>query len=366
MNALPLDDVRRIVLLWIGRLGDILIATPFMASVRARFPGARVTLVTGELGAAAARLAPALDAVRVLRRFHHPLENLRLVRELRAHEADLLVDLNSAPSRASSTLARLARARVKLTFARARGEGAYTHLIDAPSETEHMLDRYARLAEALGASYDPRPRVRVPAIDARAARDLLKDLVPPGGPLVCVHPGNFKKFDNRWPEDKFVALAARLSAVPGVRVFFLAGPGEEAPVRAIAERLETSLPVVGPLSTGVAAGLLSQVDLLIANVTGTAHLAIATGTPTFTFRSRYTDTVWMSRGNATLIGPAAKDALPPTTERDPSLRGRDADSPHFSVVSESWESCRDIPVDAAWTALRGALDAVRERAGRIP
>ena len=54
MDALPSGKIRRIDLIWLGRLGDILITTPFMAAVRKSFPDARITLITGEKGVSAA------------------------------------------------------------------------------------------------------------------------------------------------------------------------------------------------------------------------------------------------------------------------------------------------------------------------
>src|SRR5687768_3702205 len=122
MRTWPVGEPRSILLLWIGRLGDVLIATPLFAALRRRFPQARITLVAAEAGAGAGKLSPDVDELLVLRRFHRPLSNLALAARLAARESDLLIDLNSAFSRASWTLARLARARRKAAFAKGRGD----------------------------------------------------------------------------------------------------------------------------------------------------------------------------------------------------------------------------------------------------
>lgn len=327
-------------MLWIGRLGDIVVTSPFFAALRAKLPSARIRLVSGEGGAGVARLCPGLDEVAVLRRWHHPLANLRLAAGLMAADDDLLIDLNSSYSRSSCALALLSRAPMKLAFSRGRGDGIFTHLIAAPAETEHMLDRYGRLAAALGAPYEPRPRVQVHAWDMEAADRLLRALALPGGKLlVGVHPGNFKKFDNRWPEEKFVELGGRLQARKDVSLVFLAGPGEEVPVRAIASKLKRPAPVLVSPSVAVAAGLLSRLSLFVGNATGTAHLAAAVGTPTFCLLARYTKTVWMPRAGA----------------------GR-----NHEIVSDSWRSCRDIPVETAWKALEDALADLSRGDGTAP
>lgn len=327
METLSPDGTKRVVLLWIGRLGDVLVATPLMAAVRKRFPKAKVALVTGDRGEGAARLCPDVDEVLVLRRFHRPLKNMSLAVRLRGEEADLLVDLNSAFSRAAWTLAALARARVKLAFRRGRGDRTFTRLVDAADEREHMLDRYARLAAALEAPYEPKLKVRITDEDRAAAETALRGLDPPSGrTLVGLFPGNFKKLENRWPEEKFAALAGRLAKRGDMSLFFLAGPGEEEPVRDIAARLDPPAPVLGPLPLGATAALLSRIGLLVTNATGTSHLAASVGTPSFWFLSRYTRTVWFPR-----------------------------QGPHFHVTSDSWESCRETTVDRAYAELDKAL-----------
>ena len=321
------DDTYRIAALWIGRLGDFLIATPFLHALRVRFPQARITVVVGERGREAAALCPDVDEILVVRKAVHLLDNIDLASRLAREPHDLLVDLNSSFSRASCALAWCADARVKLAFRKRSGNGVFTETIPAPADTEHMLDRYARLAAAVGAPFEPRLRVQVPQAEAEAGRLALQRVLgETDARVVLIHPGNFKKFDNRWPEDKFVALTERLLALRDVAPVYLAGPGEEERVRAMAARLQPPVPWLPPMSLGALAGALREAELLVVNATGTAHLASALEVPTLSFLSGYTKAVWMPKAG-----------------------------PHHCVVSASWESCRDISVDAAWEALTAAL-----------
>ncbi|MFH2203737.1 MAG: glycosyltransferase family 9 protein [Elusimicrobiota bacterium] len=330
------DDIQDVVLLWIGRIGDLLISTPAVAAVRGKFPAARITLITGEQGIAAARLIPDVDEVRVLGRFHRPLANLALTAGLAARRADLLIDLNPSFSRSAWMLARLASARVKIAFRKKHGNGAFSHLLEAPGEKEHMLDRYGRLAQAIDAPYAPTPRIRLTEADRRAAAAALRAIgAPAAARLVGIFPGNFKKRENRWPREKFAAFAGRLQEMDGLFPFFMAGPGETAAVQDVAARLNRPLPVLEALPLGAAAALLRELHIFAGNCTGTTHLAIAAGAPTFSLLSRYTQTVWMPRPSGA--------------------------APHFCAVAEDWESCRDIPVETALAAFRDALSALRCR-----
>jgi len=343
------ENIRIIRLLWLGRLGDLLVSTPLIAGLRARFPGARLSLITGERGAAAAGLIADVDERLVLRRWTSPISNLFLAGRIASEEAGMLLDLNPAYSRASWALAALARSRVKLAFRKGRGDAIFTALVDPPGETEHMLSRYRRLADALGAPYEPRLRIRIPSgEDGRAAELLDSSGLGGKGLLVGVFPGNFKKRDNRWPKRKFAELMQGMLDQKDIRLFVLCGPGEEGPVRRLLAGLDRPVPALGPLPIGLTAALLKMTDLLVTNATGAAHLAVAAGTPTFSILSGYTRAVWMYpapglESEKTGIGPS-----------------------HFSVVSPSWESCRDVPVSAARDELRRALDWVRSRRASSP
>ncbi|MBI4425445.1 MAG: glycosyltransferase family 9 protein [Elusimicrobia bacterium] len=333
MEPLALNDARRIALLWIGRLGDFLVATPFLRALRRRFPGAEVTVIVGERGREAAALCPEVDEIRVLGKLHAPLANLHLAATLAAGCYDLLVDLNTAFSRSSAAVAWLTQARVKLGFRKAAGNRLFTHLVQAPETAEHMLDRYGRLAAAIDAPYEPLMSVRVPEPEGARGRAAVREALAraaPGARPVLIHPGNFQKFENRWPEDRFAALTDRLLDDPAAAPVYLCGPGEEAQARAIVARLKRPVPMLAPMSLAALAGALTEAELLIVNATGTAHLAAALGVPTLTFLGGYTKAVWMPRAG-----------------------------PHYSVVSASWESCRDISVDAAWEALGSALKELR-------
>lgn len=315
MNPPPLSEARRIVLLWVGRLGDVLVSTPFLDGLRRAAPRARIVLVTAPAGEGGARLLDCVDEVAVVRKGARVLENAALLPVLAA-PADLLVEMNSAPSSLSGLLARLARARVRAGFA---------DLAEPPGEREHMLDRYARLAARLG--FKPEAALRVPVPEAAAAKAgaLLSDLKRP----VALFPGNFKKNENRWPEERFAELADRLAAAGGCSPYWLCGPGEEADVRRTAALAKASLPVLGPYPLEVTAALLDASALYVGNCTGVSHLAAAVGTPSFTVLAGYTAAVWAPRSGQ-----------------------------HWSAVSPDWESCRPVTVDQAWTALQPALSAL--------
>jgi len=327
---------KNITVLFLGRVGDLIVSTPFLRSLRRHFPKARIRLITASPAAEAARLIPFVDSVGVAHRLQRPWANLKLLFQLLTRRCNLLIDLNPSFSRLSATIAVLVSSRVKLAFKKGRMDLAFTHRIAAAGNHEHMLDRYARLAAALGMPYDEALEVRIPAEDASAAQALFSQVPQTakkdGVSRILIHPGNFKKFDNRWPEEKFVALSNLLLKDPSLRLFFMAGPGEELQVRDIMSRLSVPVPLLPPSTLGITAAMMWEMDLCLLNITGTTHLAAALGIPTFGFYSGYTNDVWRLRGPE-----------------------------HAGIVSSEWESCREIAVHAAYDALMAHITRLRSR-----
>src|SRR5579859_7244749 len=169
--------IRRVTCLYVGRIGDVIVATPFLRALRRRFPAARVRLIVGRRAGAVLPLIPSVDEGLSLGGALNFGAHLRLAWTLLREPCDLLVDLNSSFSKTSTLLARAARARVSLAFEKGRGPRVFVRVIPAPGEREHMSDRYARLAEAIGSSEGRGLELRVPERDAREADRLLAPLL---------------------------------------------------------------------------------------------------------------------------------------------------------------------------------------------
>ncbi len=314
----------------LGRLGDTVVATAFLNALRARYPDRPLRLI---LSASCRGVAPllALDDVEIayVDRWHKG-GGLKAAAALRRPSA-AVVDLNPAPSKSAAALILLSKTSIKVGFRKKRLNAVFSDQLDEPREDEPMLDRYARLAAFFDAAaqYRPMPELRAPEPRPSLRTD--------GRTLVGVHAGNFKKFNNRWPEEKFVALLDILQQDPSLRVLMLCGPGERPQVEAIAQACRRPPEVLPPASIERTAAVLKQLDLFVCNITGTTHLAHAVGARTFGLYAGYTDAVWRPR--------------------DPRCGG---------IVSKEWTSCRSIAVEDAALALAAAGVALRREPGSRP
>lgn len=316
----------------LGRLGDTVVATPFLRAVRARYPKRELRLV---LSASCKGLAPLFDfspaGIVWVDRWHKG-GGLAAAAALRRGSA-VVIDLNPAPSKSAAALMLLAKAPAKVGFRKDRLNAPFTAQLDKPREDEPMLDRYARLAAFFDAGflYTPMPRLAVPEGARTEAAQWAGPRRALGQTVIGIHPGNFKKHDNRWPEEKFVALIDRLQEDRSLKLVLLCGPGERTRVEAIAKACRFPIDVQPPASLERTAALLQQLDLFVCNITGTTHLAHAVGARTFGLYAGYTDAVWRPR--------------------DPRCGG---------VASKDWTSCRSITVDDAYAGLNRVLSTPKD------
>jgi ADP-heptose:LPS heptosyltransferase len=174
-------------------------------------------------------------------------------------------------------LSSLTSAEVRIGMSTAR-EGAawfYTHRV-ADDLKEHAVDRYWRVAQALGC--DGPKLFRVPRFPAAAAW-AQREFADWPRPWLAVSVGS-RWLTKRWPPEHFHELLRRAQAAHGGSVL-LVGTRDE---RAIAER--TCVGLVGPwcnlagrTTLPQLAALLRSADVVIANDSGPLHLAAALGRP---------------------------------------------------------------------------------------
>jgi ADP-heptose:LPS heptosyltransferase len=253
---------------------------------------------------------------------------LGLVLELRRERFDYAILAAPGFQPRSLRLARLAGARHVVGFAegRARAERAIDLAVPyGPPAARHEVEDVLRLLAPLGiAAGSPALRV-VPdaALEARM-RANVAERVPGAGPLVALHI-SARKPSQRWPVERFAALARELHGRAGARFVLLWAPGSERnplhpgddeKARALVRMLEGVPAVAVPtfrLAELIAA--LSACDAAVLGDGGAMHLAAALGKPLVCFFGDSAASRWHPWGvRHELLQPASRDVADVTVE----------------------------------------------------
>ena len=289
-RAVDPAGVRSIVVIKPCCLGDLLLATPALAALRAAYPHAAIALAVSTWARPAVENNPDVDTIVDCENSTGPYwrrwsASRRLSETLRAGAYDLAIVLDR--SLFASLSAR--RAGIPLRVGIDSGGRGFSLTTRVPwTQVRHETDLYLDVVRAAGAPvgvaaqplYHPAPVHRT-----FAARVFEEWALQDRGPVVVIHPGGGSNpgmtlAAKRWPATRYAALADRLADSIGAQVVIV-GHAEDAPVaRQLHMAMQhQALDLVGQTSFGQLAAVIERSDLYIGNDAGATHLAAAVGTP---------------------------------------------------------------------------------------
>jgi lipopolysaccharide heptosyltransferase II len=274
---------RRILVTRLRQIGDVILSLPVVDALRRRFSEARIDYLAESVPAQAAAGHPALTRVYALPRGllsrFLPASPATLAR-LRATRYDWVVDLYGNPR--SAAIAAWTGAPVRVGPDRRTRRNLYTHPVPSPGAVSAVV-HHLHLLRAVGLDERPTtPRLHLRPEELQAGRACLDGALAPESMRVGVHVGN-RWAAKRWPEGRFAALLRALPEI-GAKGVVLAGPGEEALARRVAERAGeaagTRAPVLAALPLRVYWGVVAALDALVTDDGSPLHAGPALGVPT--------------------------------------------------------------------------------------
>ncbi len=280
--------MRRILLVRLSSLGDVLHTFPAVTDLARAAPGAVLDWVVEEAYVPLVRMHPAVaQAIPLaLRRWRRGLLRPAVWREiaafrhaLRVARYDAVIDAQGLVK--SAIVAALARGPVHgYGRAAAREPFAarfYHHTYDLGPGL-HSVARYRELA-ARSLGYAP-PAAIDRGIDRGIDYGIAAPARPPFAPAgrYCVLLHSTARAAKLWPEDAWVELGRALESRGIACVLPWGGEAERARAGRIAAGLGRAL-VAPRTSIGEAAGLIGHAAAVVGLDTGLMHLAVALGTP---------------------------------------------------------------------------------------
>jgi heptosyltransferase-2 len=274
---------KRVLVIRLDRLGDVVLSTPVLSALRQHFPHAHIAMMVRPPCVDVVEGHPAVNGVVAYDKAgaqRSAPATAAFARRLRGEDFDTALVLH--PSNRSHWIPWLAGIPVRVGYDRKCG-WLLTHRVPhrkqegAQHEAAYALD----LLRVFGIEPPP-PRPSIPVHEAavRQVQALLEAAaVPPSAPLVAVHP-SASCISKRWMPERFAAVADRLQAEHGVTICLIAGP-EDAPIaRQVAQAAQRPIvDLAGRLSVAQLAALLRRCRLLVSNDSGPVHVAAAVGTP---------------------------------------------------------------------------------------
>jgi ADP-heptose:LPS heptosyltransferase len=290
---------KRILLMRLERVGDLLMVLESIAMVRALAPLAQIDLVVGSWNLRLARLIPGVDSVETLdvpwmargaRGLSWPAL-LRHARTWRLREYDLAI--NFEPDIRSNCLLAVSGAQRRVGFI-SGGGGAFLTDPVTPDPRAHIADNAKALVErafdssvaqgflrAEASAKEGSPAALVIPDDARRRAAELVATPKDGAALVGIQPAAGRQI-KEWDPIRFAQVGAEIARTRNASVVLVGSTADKPVLEMVRAAWPADVPLIElPVETDlvVLAAVLERMSLFITGDTGPMHLAAAVGTP---------------------------------------------------------------------------------------
>lgn len=297
----PGPPPRRILVIQLRRLGDVVLTTALLDDIARAFPAAHIDFLVGPAAAPLLAGHP-LIAERIV---FDAVRRKAMAREIRARRYDWVVDVQGSLPTAMVT--RASGARVRLGW-RVRGWRLwYTHARSRKGPIEYVVRERRRLLELAGVAVgDSLPSIHLTGEERELGeRDAHSCGAGAGSPRVGIL-ASTREPAKDWGVDGFASVARALAAEGATPVIFQTA-GDDERVEAL-RALAPGAVVVPPLELRRFLGVLSTMSVFVSGDTGPAHMADALGVPRVTIYGPTPSAAWSPGLSTTLAvqGPGAR------------------------------------------------------------
>lgn len=256
------DDSKNILLITLSNIGDVILTTPVLMSLAARFPQHKITVVAGPRTKGILAGSRFIDRLVIYDKHASLGEKIQFLRELRRDRYDVVVDLkNSAvPFLVSSKR----RSPLFRTF-----------------QKKKLRDRHLEVLESMGLSVHP-----IPSFDfyneeeeASAFTKLQRKGIPLNQEWIAISPIAASEHKT-WPITHYRELIQKLVQETPYSIFLLGGERESRMMDSlIAVAPERVFNTAGLVTLRESAALLAKSRLIITNDSSAAHFGFEMNHP---------------------------------------------------------------------------------------
>jgi len=287
---------RRILVVKLSDIGDVLTATPALRALRESFPAARLEALVPPNSAPVLAESPLVDDVIVFDKFQYdrPIDALwpsslaalvRLARHLRRQRYDCLVILHHLTTRWGTlkyaALALTSGAKVRVGLDNGRGWFLTHRVRDGGFGARHEVEYWLDTVETIGAvTEDTSLQMTIGTEDEAFASDQIPMTTSQTPrPVVAIHPGSGGySLARRWSAEGFARVANALVEEYKAEIMLVGTPADGVSQVALLMHSE-AVNLEGKTTLGQLAAILKRCDLFIGADSGVMHLAAAVGTP---------------------------------------------------------------------------------------
>lgn len=328
------DNFKNILIVRTDRIGDVVLTTPVIKTLRDHFPQARISILVQTQTAVLVEGNPFLNQViREERMGEHQgfFGFWKLVSRLRREKFDLALLYHT--KKRTNSLCFFAGIPRRVGYRNNKFGWMLTDgIMDTrpqgeKHESEYCLDvlRYLKIPVSQAEVFVPlHPDAE------RWAEDFIRSLkLAPGQRIVAVHPGASDP-SKRWPESSFEEVIVHLQKRYQACVILTGGKDIQPLSRTIAAAVPGVIDLTGKIELAQLASLFKRCRLLVSNDSGPVHIAAGVGTPVLSIFTRNQPGINPERWRP--LGPRSRFLAVPKGQDISFLKAGPADTAYLGQI----------------------------------
>ncbi len=315
-------SIKRILLIQLGDIGDVVWTTPSIKAVKSSIPRAKVSVLVKEGFGGLLEADPSVTSVFEVTKtagslFKTATRQMKLIRDMRAHAFDMTVDLRLGDR--GAWMAFLSGAPLRITLNPRAGlplwrRCLFTHAVEDRPPVSHRgaVDQSLRILKPFGIDTDEvSPRLWVSGSVRSRVRQILTEQKMDGlSAWVSVNPYSRWSY-KEWSDAQWIDLFNWLWEECALPAVIIGSKQEWAKAEALSRQSRgRTFNLAGHTSLAELAGLLAESRLHIGVDSATPHIAAALGTPTVTIYGPTSWQDWAPTGNDHRVVVPDRDCVP--------------------------------------------------------
>lgn len=291
MGILITKKPKKILIIRLSAIGDVVHVLPALRLLRSHFPEARISWLVEDKASDILTGHPDIDDVivfprkkwqatilKITKTINTLSEILSFYKRLRGEHYDLTIDFQGNLKSGIMNLITVSEKKVGFGKGYCRELNYLTTQYQAfpPKKKMHRIDKNLFLLKELGLDNGfQRPKLPVFELDKKYISKFITNDINPSLPIIIIHPGT-SKFGSykQWPPLNYALLADMILDTYEVNVIFTWGPYEFGVVNEIVEKMKhKALPACETRSIKQLIELIKRATLFIGGDTGPLHIA---------------------------------------------------------------------------------------------
>lgn len=278
----------KILIINLKLIGDLIVSTPAIRSLKAAFPHSKIDVVIRkgfeqilEGNPDISLLIPFDKSSKGIGFFSRLLYELKFIKLLRSNKYDLVVAIQ--PGDRYAFWSYLSGAPKRVGVKKQNFSFLFTTLSLVEEDSVSYLDYYLKIAADAGGNHvSKQTAFYINNSDTESAGKILTNSnFSPSDKIVVIHPGASDR-PRCWAAGNFINLIHEIQKLPGIKVVLSFGPSEKDLIGKFISNLRDVIICDSSIGIKVVGAFIKKAELCISNDTSVRHISVALGTPVIT------------------------------------------------------------------------------------